>query len=194
MIQRIFTFPLVLAAVLVTGACSSMEVSDQVDPNANLSEYKTFAWATPKTPPAQQQQAEDGPNQITDREIKNAVAAELSEIGIQKAPEGTTPDFYVTYTAGTHEDTAITNDGLIAEPGFGAPIGWSEFDAPVNTVTEWEEGDLTLQFFDAKTNENFWNGFSSAAIDAPGENQEEIDSAVTKMIEKFQEERTKKAS
>jgi len=156
-----------LLSLLVS--CSSMRVQTASDPEANLSQYKTYGWAP--TPPA----TPDRPQQsILDQTVKSSIEKGLAAKGLVPA-KGAQADMLINYFGVSR--SAITY-GSTSHDYWGH---WGHYDHA--TVTR--EGALTLQFIDAATKRIVWQGTAADTISEAGASEKQIATAVKKLIERF---------
>jgi hypothetical protein len=167
----------VLASILLLSlfACSSMEVQTAVAPHANLSQYRTYAWA-PK--PAS---ATDRPRaSVLEETVKSAVEKEVAEKGLVPA-EGAEPDLLISYYGVSRDSVSF---GIAPSYGYGYGGGYYSggyYKQPYVT----REGSLTLQFTDAKTKEVVWQGTASDSISEAGASQKQVEEAIDDLIERY---------
>jgi hypothetical protein len=127
--------------------CSSIQVSSQQHPNADLASLRTFEWQRPRP---------GGPtNSIIDAQIENAVAANLGQIGVKPVPEGGHPDFIISYNTSV---LSIVGPGSSASVGMGMGMGSGRgagvsrsvgvgFSAPIAAQPSTQErGTVALSF------------------------------------------------
>ncbi len=181
--------PLLLLTLPLHG-CSSLEVSSQKDPDVRLAEYKTFAWAPALPASPDLARAGAGTGEIADKKIRKLVEAELQEAGLRQVAPDENPDFLVYYYADIENKTSVSNGGVTVGVGLGRYPGYVGYSAPVGgSVHEYEEGKLTLDFVDPESKQNFWRGFATDSLEAPGKNDEKARVAIAQMISRFENQR-----
>lgn len=185
--MRAFAISLILAssaAVSLIG-CSSVQVSSQTSPTVNLTDLKTFAFASP-TAGAQP------PNSIVQTQIKESVQSDLAKIGITPAPPAVPPDFVVAYTTNVYN--VVTGNQSSVGVGFGAAPGVGVgFGTPVGSANVEQRGSLILSFVDPQKNMEIWRSTAIAGLDGSNRDVQKIQEAVQKMIGEFEDARGKKS-
>lgn len=165
-------------------SCSNIQVTSQKAPNADLASLRTFEWQRPQ--PGGQA------NSIIDAQIEKSVQSNLAQIGVVPATPGERPDFLISYNTSvmnivTQRSAGGVGVGMGVSPNMGvgvsAPIG--------NQIQTSEQGTLALSFIDPQKNQEIWHAAATASIDRTNRDVEKIQSAVQKMIGKFEDAREK---
>jgi hypothetical protein len=154
--------------VILLGAvgCSSTEIKTAKDPQANLAQYKTYAWA-PETKTSSAK-----PNaSILDETVMNDTDQQLAAKGLQRTSPASA-DMLISYSAKTSDKVTY---GMA--PGY---WGWGPEEAYVTP-----EGTLTLHFVDPKTHKTVWQGSATNAINESGASQKEIGNAISDLFKKY---------
>lgn len=168
-VGRIGTLTSIVLPLLA--ACSSMDIRTDQDPQANLYQYKTFAWS-PKSQPREGEPE----SSILDQAVKSSVERELAQKGITPASPADA-DLLINYYG--ISQTAVTY-------GAGPPGYWAPYDVPPYGPTyTTREGSLTLQFIDPRTNRIVWQGTAADTISDAGASQKQVAKAVTALIDRF---------
>jgi hypothetical protein len=156
-------FALVSALLLFAG-CGTMRVRSEVAPQAQLAQYRTYAWM-----PAQGA----GPETIVDQQIRAALAKQLSPRGMTEAASVASADFLIGYH--------VLQERKITQADWGNGIyGW----AP--EVVAYSDGALILDFIDPRTNRIFWRGQATSAIETPGVvNVKRLEKAATELVRHY---------
>jgi hypothetical protein len=182
-INRIFLFG-VLVGLL--SACSSARVNTDVDPKANLSNYRTFKFTDGEN------KAGDNPlyrSSLVDNSIHAEIAIQLEKRGINE--DVTNPDMFVAYHTYTEKKQSSSNSyypmmyggwGWRFYPWGYAPYPYNYWDGYQRTYTE---GTLIIDAIDAKTNQVVWRGSISDAIDDPANLHRKAVKAVEIIFKKF---------
>jgi len=149
-----------------SGACSTLKVETQFDPNAPFASYRTYAWLA--TEPGAQDPA---PLRIpaVRKMVITAVDRELAAKGMVRTIPDSNPDFLVSVMGAAQSRIEITT--------YGYPYFY-----PVADVSQYTEGTLVVHFVDAKSRQLFWRGIASDTVASETEVQGKIDTAVHEML------------
>lgn len=144
-----------------------MEIKTATDPAANLSNFRTYAWAPP--PPIESGMTQ---NSMLDETVRADVDRNLTAKGMAKV-DPSKADLLVSYTAVAKNTLTY---GVAPGPWLWGP----DYDVYPQRV-----GSLTLQFVDPKTNRTVWQGTAADTIGDAGTSQKEIGTAVTDLLKKY---------
>ena len=166
---------IVVAAVIATFlGCSSTRGEIHRDPSFNYSGLRTFNWH----PPQKDAQAL---SELVTRRIQRAVQQELEAKGYVMSPEQ--PDFLVDFYGWIEDKIETENFGY--EDVRKKPQ-WIDREP---STTQYREGTLILDCFDAASDEIFWRGSINKVIDNPSPTPEQsekaIGDAVAQILERF---------
>jgi hypothetical protein len=188
MSRSLRVFGLVAGAALGLGACASLRVTTDVNPNLTLATCHTYGFAREHTVNASQPGAWGNP--LNADRLRAAIEANMSARGVSLAGDQAAADCVVGYAIGTRQ---VFNDyyggwgpgwgmgwgfgygGWGGARGFG---GWG-YDEP------WVENDtrIAIDVFDAKAHKAIWHGaVSQDASDLRGKNAEAKINAATAAI------------
>jgi hypothetical protein len=156
--NRIIIQGTALAGSLLTlGACTTLPVTTDANPNASVGSCRTYAFAQEHVANTGQQQNAFA-NPLNSDRLRASIAANLASRGIQPVDGRTTPDCVVGYAMGTR----IVADGYGGWGwgyGWGGPRGWGWGAA--GYYGDWSpvrnEGRITVDVFDAKTHTAIWH-------------------------------------
>jgi hypothetical protein len=166
-----------LAAMLLCaclmGGCSTMDVSSEKSPGADLSRYKTYAWA-PEGGGRRPQ------SDVTDQNIRKEIDSALRKYEFPQAPAGTSPDFLVRYSVGSRE-TLMPDQEYMGDAHHG------HVGAPTSAIV-YREGSLIVDFIDAKSKTPFWRGVAEAVVETRGEALEKVPEAAQRIVKEFRED------
>ena len=174
-----------LFCVMLVAGCSSVRVSQDYDPSANLAALKTYAWRSDTQAPTGDIRVD---NPLLDARIRTAVERDLTAKGLQKKTDGI-PDCYIVYqyTIQRKIDSDRPQTGI----GFGfgsfgsrAGVGFSTGTA----VSEYDEGLLVIDLLDARDNDLLWRGSGSRRVDQhwdPARTTQRINEMVDKIMAQF---------
>lgn len=140
-------------------ATSHVGVTSDFDHSVNFRAYKTWAWY-----PQQRPDTEGGPAQgyesFLDKRMRTAVEAEMTRKGLTQVESN--PDVYVAYSAKVEDKQRINNNPY-------SPFGYGYYGygygRGMNTVSQYKEGTVIIDFVDAKRKELAWRGMGEAQVD-----------------------------
>jgi hypothetical protein len=164
-------------------SCSSITVKTDFDPSADFSKYKTYSWYTGKMP--------DDDALAKNPLIKKRVIASVDKVlagkGFKKVDDGN-PDFVVIVHGATKQKTQISSYGYGAY-GYGRwGYGWGGYGPSGIDVYQYDEATIFIDIADFAKKELVWRGTGTDVVsgtDDPEELQENIDNAVSKILEDF---------
>lgn len=157
-----------LAALILIGAGCGATVHSTMAENANLGQYHTYAFATPKYRIGQTES-------VAEQDLRTSLRNALAQKGLVEAAPGQQPDFLVTYHVKEQQRLDVQN------VGYGYGWGWG----PTN-VYEYTQGTLVVDFVDPRTNQAFWRGTASDVVQHPeSPDPRKIDKAVSKLIRQY---------
>jgi len=179
---------IILAATLLLGgvtAAMAQDVRYNFAQGEDFSKYKTYKWIDVK--------GSDHANDLTEKQIKQAIDTELATKGLQKT-DSDTADLYVgIQTAiGTEKQFTSYNTGWGYGPGWGG--GWYGYGGGMTSTTTTGTtstiyvGQLGLDMYDSTKKELVWRGVATKTIDPkakPDKQQKNITKAVTKLLKNY---------
>jgi hypothetical protein len=180
---------LFLAAFVVSGCAAVAHV--EKDDTVNFSKYKTFAWTeTSDTDSANQKATSD----LTERNIKAAVAAELEKQGWRESK--TKPDVLLGYDVLVEKNLRDNSSAMYSRPytrylfnpytrrwiGVYYPSQFMGYD---NYAYEVREGTVTITMVDAATEKTVWQGWTTSEINSRNLTRKEIEASVKSIFRKF---------
>ena len=161
-----------LGMLLLAGSAFTQTVKTDFDPNADLANYRTYAWKSapplPDTPTTT--------NNLVDERVRNAVNGQLAMKGMSEDPLN--PDFFVTFFVGQSERTEIDTFGYASAPRWRA--GWGDV-----MVRNHREGTLIIDIIDAKTGRLAWRAYCTDTMADPKHLERQINKAVAKAFKKY---------
>lgn len=176
-------------ALLVVGACESpITVAIDVDPEADLASFESYAWISDEPLIDQVGGVTSGPrvSPIDDQRIRRAVDTRLTAKGWQRV-ELAEADLVVSYGVGAAEKTEFyETPGAYGHYGYRHGYGYGGWyaDSTVYSRT-YTEGTLTLEFFDRRTRQAAWVGWASKRLSTSDERGEVIERAIEKILQDF---------
>jgi len=164
------------------GACTTLRVTTDVNPNFSVSNCHTYAFATERSGGADAAFA----NPLNADRLRAAIESNLAARGVTKAADKASADCVVGYAMGTRQ---VFNDYYAGwGPGWGMGYGWGRrggwgggwgYDGP------WVENEtrIVVDVFDARAHKAIWHGAVSQTIsDLQGPNAEIKINAATAAI------------
>jgi hypothetical protein len=187
---------LILAAALLLGSVTTTVAQDvryNFSSSSDFTKYKTYKWVDLK--------GVDHANEITEKQIKEAIDTTLATKGLQKV-DSDTADLYIDIQTAVSTEKQFTsyNTGWGYGPGWGG--GWYGYGygyrggmtsttTTVSTSTIYI-GQLVLDMYDSANKDLVWRGTASKTIDPkakPEKQQKNITNAVTKLLKNYPPEK-----
>ena len=174
-------------ACLVLGACSSISVSADYDPDMDFRGLHTFAWI-PETPEQASEDARAG-YPLTSVRVTEAVERTLAAAGYEQVSADA--DFLVGFSISVQSSVSVTSDPMGGYYGHygrhsGAGYGYG-YGASVD-VRETEEGVLLIDVIGTESGTVLWRGTAKAVLaskQTPEKSIERINEAVSKILAQF---------
>ena len=167
-----------LLFLLALAPAFAQQVKTDFDHQANFSHYKTYSWQ--EIQPA---------NSLWDARIKSAVDAQLAAKGWTQVASGGDVALVAIKTTQTQRSLQTFYDG------FGGGWRWRGFGGmgeATTTETDYKEGTLVVDMYDAKTKQLIWRGSAEDTLSSNAEkNEKNLDKGVAKMFKKFPPESTR---
>jgi hypothetical protein len=187
---------LILAAVLLMGSVTTTVAQDvryNFSSGSDFTKYKTYKWVDLK--------GVDHANELTEKQIKEAIDTTLATKGLQKV-DSDSADLYIDIQTAVSAEKQFTsyNTGWGYGPGWGG--GWYGYGygyrggmtsttTTVSTSTIYI-GQLVLDMYDSAKMDLVWRGTASKTIDPkakPEKQQKNITKAVTKLLKNYPPEK-----
>ena len=171
----------VLSAALLAACASKPTIRSNVDPAANFSAYRTFAFYDEAT--GRKATYDSFANQY----IKNAVLREMQARGLQRAD---TPDLLVNIHVETKDKVRVSETPTAGYYGgyYGYRAGMYGWGTGVSTtVDNYTEGTLNIDVIDRGSSKLVWEGIAIGRIsDKARDNpQPAIDAVVKQVFERY---------
>ncbi len=170
---------------LILGCAKPLVVDYDYDSTYDFTSLKTYAWLP--SPPGSQME------DLTEKRFTNAVNTQLGTKGY--SPSAESPDFLISLQ-GIKKEVSSGSTGVGAS--FGVPVGGrGSMSVGVGKSRERvkQEGTLTLNFLDRKTNQLIWQGTAVAEVQpksSPDEQQQAINQIIAELMKNFPPQRAKK--
>jgi hypothetical protein len=167
-----------LGLLLLTGGCRPIKVQTGVDPAADFSARKTYAWRGDPTFDTGDPRFD---NPQMGRQIRQVVEAELAAKGFQKTDSGS-PDFLVECVGGVGAGSS-TVTRFIRRDDSVQDWRWTGS----NTI-DYEKGMVVLNMSDPTTGRSLWRAAASGVLKEQAdaaERRERLANVLRKMLEHF---------
>jgi Domain of unknown function (DUF4136) len=173
-----------------SGFCQDIRYN--YDKGTDFSKFKTYQWVEIKGA----QQAND----ITDKEIKQSIDAQLATKGLTKVDDN--PDLLIGYQTAIGTEKQFTSyTSSMGGPGWGYGPGWygggwygGGGGITTGSTSTIYNGMLDLDMYDAKNKDLVWRGTATKTIDPkakPEKQQKNLNKAVAKLLKKYPPEAKK---
>jgi hypothetical protein len=186
--NRIIRSVLGVASSAVLGACTTLPVVTDVNPNFSVANCHTYAFAREHVANADQPAAFGNP--LNADRLRVAIEGNLASKGIARVTNGAAADCIVGYAMGSRQVFDDYYGGWGPGWGFGWGYGWGRgfggawaYDGP------WvrDETRIAVDIFDAKSHQAMWHGaVSQTMYDLTGPNAAvKINTATAAIFSKF---------
>lgn len=173
-----------LLALVIFG-CSSLEVSQDYQPDSDFGNLKTYAWKVKSQKPTGDARID---SQLMDQRIRQATERRLMEKGYIQSI-GTPPDFHVIYSYSISK--RIYSNPTSTGMGFGYGRYGSHGTIGIRTgteINEQDEGLLIIDFLKPNSDIVLWRGKSTRTVEThstPEKTIQDIKQTVEKMLDQF---------
>lgn len=175
-------FVLSIVTLLLAASSVAQDVRYNFDKNADFSKFKTYKWVPIKDA--------DKVSDLVDKQIKDAVDAELATKGLTKV-EGDDANLYIGYQPAVGQEKQFTSysTGYGYGPGWGG--GWyggMGTTTTTGTTSTIYKGQLDLDMYDSAGHAIVWRGVVSKTIDPkakPEKQQKNLAKAVKKLLKNY---------
>lgn len=166
---------LVLVSLLLSAALWAQKVKVGYDKQANFSNFKTYAWMPKQAPVARP---------LLAAHIAGTTDEELVKKGLQKVESN--PDLLITQYGGVDVQggVAATDPTYMTYGGIPPPVWTGSVPA---VATHAQEGYLTMDVFDAKSQQLLWRGQVKLHLDYEHKEKalDQVEKALSKMLAKY---------
>ena len=179
--KSLYLLPLVL---LLAGSSPAVaqDVRYNFDKQADFAGFKTYKWVVLKDAAKL--------NDLVDKQIKDAVDAELAKKGLTKS-DADTADLYIGYQAGVGTEKQYTSfdSGWGYGPGWGG--GWyggGGGGMTTGTTSTIYIGQLALDMYHASAKSLVWRGTATKTLDPkakPEKQQKNLQKAMAKLLKNY---------
>jgi uncharacterized protein DUF4136 len=172
----------VVTMLLAVGSVLGQDVRYNFDKSTDFSKFKTYKWVQIK--------GASTVNNLVDKQIKDAVDAELAMKGLTKL-EGDDANLYIGYQPAVGEEKQFNSysSGWGYGPGWGG--GWYGGMGSTTTYGSTStiyKGQLGLDMYDSAGHDLVWRGVVSKTIDPkakPEKQQKNLAKAVKKLLKNY---------
>ncbi len=172
---------LAIFGLLLTFTLAAQKVGYNFDDEADFSSYKTFSWVKIGGAVVV--------DDLSDRQIKEAIAAELGTKGLQPAADGD-GDLHLGYQVSVDQqqqmNTMGTNWG--AGPMWRGGYGGMGMGSSTTTVSNINVGTFVLDIYDVEAHRLVWRGTATRTMSNTTNAKKKakrIDKGVTKLLKSY---------
>ncbi|MDE0886019.1 MAG: DUF4136 domain-containing protein [Myxococcota bacterium] len=194
--KKSLLFAAFLFTVWTLSCASPMKTGFDVDPAADLSQYKMFAWVGP----GPLTKAKEGTatasfiSPLDDQRIRSSVNRTLEKLGYWLAVSPDVPDMVLAYSVGSEDKVHVhQSPGMTMTPypyyGQYRYGGWHSTSSV--SVQQYTEGTLSIEVYDSKTEQAVWVGWASKRLSRSDDSRAVISEAVSKILKEFPPARDK---
>ena len=181
--KRFFCLSIVLLCVAATSALAQ-DVRYNFDKNTDFSKFKTYKWVPIK--------GADQTNDLVDKQIKDALDAQLATKGLSKV-DGDTADLYIGYQTAVGQEKQFNSystdwgygGGWYRGGWYGGMGGSSMTTGQTSTIYT---GQLAVDMYDSANKDLVWRGVASKTLDPkakPEKQQKNLAKAVAKLLKNY---------
>jgi hypothetical protein len=165
------------------GSAYSQDVRYNFDKNTDFSKFKTYKWVSLKDAA----KVDD----LTDKQIKDTLDAELAKKGLTKV-DGDSADLFIAYQTAIGEEKQFTS--YSSDWGYGSGwyrAGWYGYPGGGMTTGQTSTiyiGQLALDMYDSANHDLVWRGTASKTLDPkakPEKRQKNLGKAVAKLLKSY---------
>ena len=172
-----------ISVLLVASTAVSQDVRYNFDKSADFSKFKTYKWVSIKD--AAQL------DELTDKQIKAALDAELARKGLTKI-DGDNADLFAGYQTaiGTEKQFTSYNNNWGYGPGWyrGGWYGYPGGGITTGQTSTIYVGQLALDLYDSSNHSLVWRGTATKTLNMnakPEKRQKNLDKAVAKLMKSY---------
>ena len=161
----------------------AQDVRYNFDKSADFNKYKTYKWV----------QIKDSPqlNQLVDKQVKDAIEAELAKKGLTKGSEDKA-DLWIAYQLTINQEKEFSS--YSSDFGYGAGWGRGWYGGGMgSTMTTGQTstihiGEIAVDMYDPTTKQISWRGTASKTLDTkakPDKRQKNLTKGVAKLLKNY---------
>lgn len=160
----------------LAAAAMAQQVETTVDRSADFSKYKTFSIAI----------ATAWGNPIGEKHLLDELAAAFKAKGWSQVAEDASPDVHILVHGATKEKQQLDTFYTGGYGGYYRGWGWGGVGSSTTTVSEYTEGTLVVDIFDASTKALIWRGVAQDELKAKqAKREKQASKAITKLLKDF---------
>jgi hypothetical protein len=167
--------------LIISRSTLGQDVRYNFDKDTDFSKFKTYEWVEIK--------GVSKPDDITDKQIKAAVDAQLAQKGLSKVTDK--GDVYVAYQAaiGSEKQFTAYNSGWGYGPGWYGG-GWYGGGGGITTgsTSTIYSGQLVIDMYNPEGHDLIWRGVASKTLDPkakPEKREKNMNKALTKLFKNY---------
>jgi hypothetical protein len=177
---------LILSALItVIFSCSSVQVSQDYDPETDFAKLKTFDWQSETQEKTGDVRVDD---QLMNSRIRKAVERMLRAKGYQKVTQ-MAPDFYVAYQYTIQQKIETDNVRTGIGIGYGGRGRYGGIGVSSGAdVSSYDEGLLVIDVIDSGSVKLLWRGKGTRRVSQhsePEKTTQTVNEAVEKILNQF---------
>ncbi len=164
------------------GSVFAQDVRYNFDRNTDFSQFKTYKWVQIK--------GADQLNDMADRQLKQAVDAELLTKGLQNS-DSDDADLYIGYQAAISQEKQFTSYSTDwgYGPGWGGRwYGGAGSSTTYGTTSTVQIGQIDLAMYDRAAKAMVWRSSASKTLDTtakPEKQEKNLKKAIAKMLKHY---------
>jgi Domain of unknown function (DUF4136) len=172
-----------MLGVLLSVSAMAQDVRYNFDEDTQFSKFKTYKWVDLKDASKL--------NNLADKQVKEAVDAELATKGLSKVEGDSPADLYIGYQAAVGQEKQFTS--YSSDWGYGP--GWYRggwYGGTGGTTTGSTStiyvGQLGLDMYDSANHDLVWRGVASKTVDEnakPEKQQKNLAKAIKKLLKNY---------
>jgi Domain of unknown function (DUF4136) len=178
-----FVFVCMALLLMVSARAFGQDVRYNFDKDTDFSKFKTYKWVELKDA--------SKPDDLTDKQIKSAVDAQLAQKGLTKTDEDNA-DLYVAYQTAIGSEKQFTSynmGGWGYGPGWYGG-GWYGGGGGITTgqTSTIYTGQLAIDMYNPQGHDLIWRGVVSKTLDPkakPEKREKNLNKALTKLFKNY---------
>jgi hypothetical protein len=173
------------ASMIVILCCSSVQVSQDYDPETDFAKLKTFDWQSETQQKTGDVRVDD---QLIDSRIRKATERAFTTKGYQRVTQ-MTPDFYISYQYVIQQKIKTDNVRTGIGIGYGSRGRYGGIGVSSGAdVSSYDEGLLVIDVIDSGSGKLLWRGKATRSVSShsdPEKTTQAVNEAVEKILNQF---------